>query len=73
VQILLHATKQSVGISAIGIIIWCCNICYSNNQTVSQKTAASIHRGNKWSTYSNQTFSMAIERPPLATEYFPWQ
>jgi hypothetical protein len=48
-------TKQSVAIWTIGIIIWRCNICYSDKQTVWQKprTNEIVGMAIEGSTYSN--------------------
>ena len=89
VQLLFEATKQNVAIWTIGIIIWCCNICYSNKQKVWQKNliptkqrawqqnlqiVATQQQAWQQSVQVQQPLLIvAIQRQPLATKYLSWQ
>ena len=75
VQLLFEATKQNVAIWTIGIIIWCCNICYCNKQTVWQKphTNETVDVAIESPNYRSTIVSLAIEGTNIATTYLLWQ
>jgi hypothetical protein len=69
---LFEAAKLNVVIWTIGIIIWRCNICYSNKQTVRQRTSyhETVGVALESLNYSNTIVSVAIEGLDIATTIF---